>query len=142
MSLGAVGPVGIGAPGAAIGTAMSAAGDIGVTQPSGAGGAASTDAIVGDSNPVTSLAELEVPALDKFDVNSIDLLIALLLMTALRDKYDDGESTGSTAFGFLTGLALAGALGRTDFNFQTQFNPPVDPLLSDALTGGQLNVTV
>lgn len=138
MSVGAVGGVGMGGAGA-----MSAGAVAGAAGASGAdaAGAMTPAKIANGSNPVTSIADLNLPADVQTDFNSIDLLIALLLMAAMTRK-DDEKSAGSTAIGFLAGLAMAGALGRMDFHFDFGQQGPVEEIApNDAAAGGQLNVT-
>lgn len=139
MAVGAVGPVGGGAAGAMSGagatSGAAATPDAGTMSAPGTAGA-----VQGESNPVTSLAQMEINASSNMDFNSVDLLIALLLMAAGRGK-EDKDSAGSTALGFLAGLALAGALGQQNFNFEFSATGPVDAAGGATASGGQLNVT-
>lgn len=112
MSVGAVGGVGAAAGG------MTGAAATGLSGAASAGTAEVAGPTTGKSNPVTSIADLEINgSVQQQDFNSIDLLIALLLLAAGKGK-DDEDSCGSAALGFLAGLAMAGSLGRMDFQFE------------------------
>ena len=138
MSVGAVGPVGGGAAGGTAGTGAASAAGTGAAGTTAAETTGTESSASIASNPVTSVAQMEINANSLVDFNSADLLIALLLMAAGSGK--DEDSTGSTALGFLAGLAMANAMGNMDFSFQFNAAAPVDAG-GEAAGGGQLNVT-
>ncbi len=137
--MGMAGAMSVGGAGAMSAGGASAPGAAGATGAESTG--AATPAKINDgSNPVTSIADLNLPSDVQADFNSIDLLIALLLMAAMGKK-DDDKSGGSTALGFLAGLAMAGSLGEIKLQFGGNTQAPVEEIAPNGPTGGQLNVT-
>lgn len=141
MQVGAIGggaAMGAGAAGvnaAAAGTSATA----GTTAQAGGGVAESATIDSQAAKPWESVAEMGLQALGDSvkDFNSIDLLIALLLMAAMQGKDDDESSCGSAAAGFLAGLALSGQLGQGP---EHDLQSPV-PEVSGGEVGGNINLT-
>jgi len=71
--------------------------------------------------------------------SSAEILIALMLMSAMHNDDDAKNCGGSGAAGFLAGLAIAGQLGQATAGLDLQAMQPAANIASSGGVGMSLN---